>query len=155
VRPQHQSMADFVAHKFPIKAPTTATIEGTSKFRPALVASATPHKQPRAMRAISPGGAVRAGVFGSLSAISSMAAKTVRTMSVTGRSMKASLVPAKSSQPRFAAQQTTAGAVSERSPVRLPRRRQKRSKVMIVAMRLFGRPYFNVTEILQPLSSMS
>ena len=89
------------------------------------------------MRAISPGGVVRAGVFGSLSAISSMTAKSVRTMSVTGRSIKASLLPAKSSQPRYAAQPTTAGAVSERSPVRLPRRRQKRSNVMIVAMRLW------------------
>src|SRR4029077_10462437 len=91
-------------------------------------------------------GAVRGGAFGSFSAINSTTAKSVRTMSVTGRSMKASLVPAKFSQPRCAAQQTTAGAVSERSPVRQPRRRQKRSKVMIVAMRLLTETLFLIVD---------
>src|ERR1700683_624910 len=82
------------------------TIAGTSNFPPALVARATSHKQPKTIRASSPGGAVRAGVFGSLSAISSATAKSVKRMRVIGRCMKASLVPAKFNQPRYAAQQT-------------------------------------------------
>ena len=120
-----------------MRAPPTPTIAGTSKFPPAFVASATAHKQPRTTRAISPGGAVRAGVFGSLSAISSATAKIVKTTSATERSMKASLVPAKFNQPRCAAQQTAAGGVSERNPVRQPSRRQKTSNVMSVAIRAY------------------
>ncbi len=114
------------------------TIAATNKFPPALVARVTAPKQPRTIRAIRPRGAVRAGVFGSLSAISSTTASSVRTMRVTGRSKKANSVPAKCNQPRCAAQQTTAGGVSERSPVRQPRRKQKqrKSKVMTVAMHL-------------------
>jgi hypothetical protein len=46
------------------------------------------------------------------------------------------LVPAKCNQPRCAAQQTTAGGVSDRCPVRQPRRKQRRSNVMTVAMHL-------------------
>jgi hypothetical protein len=70
------------------------------------------------------------GVLGSLSAISSIRASSVKTMRVTRRPKKASLVPAKCNQPRCAAQQTVAGGVSERSPVTQPRRKQRRSKVM-------------------------
>ena len=51
--------------------------------------------------------------------------------------MKASLVPVKFNQPRYAAQHTTAGGVSERSPVRQPRSRQKTSNVMSEAMPLY------------------
>jgi hypothetical protein len=51
-------------------------------------------------------------------------------MSITGLPKKASLAPAKCSQPKCAAQQITAEGVSERSPVRQPRRKQRRSSVM-------------------------
>jgi hypothetical protein len=86
----------------------------------AFVASATvrQHAKPRTTRAFSPGGVVRAGVFGCLSAISSTTAEMVKTTSAIGWSAKASLLPAKSSQPRCTAQQTTPGAVRQRNPVR-------------------------------------
>ncbi len=48
--------------------------------------------------------------------------------------MKASLVLAKFNQPRCAAQQTAAGVVRQRNPVRQPNRRQKTSNIMSVAM---------------------
>jgi hypothetical protein len=70
--------------------------------------------------------------------------------------MKASLVPAKFNQPRCAAQQTTAGGVSERNPVRQPSSRQKTSNVMRVAMHLdLGASTLPWQRSYQPLSSVS
>ncbi len=120
------------------------TIAAAKKFPPVLVTRATPPKQPKAIRAISPRGAVRAGVFGSLSAISSTRASIVNTTRVTGRPKKASLVPAKCNQPRCAAQQTAAGGVSERSPVRQPRRKQRRSNVMTGNVPFLRRQYLTL-----------
>ena len=106
------------------------TIAEAIGLPPALVASATPQNPPKTMRAIRPGGAVRAGVFGSLSVVSSRRASSVKILRVAGCARNASLVPAKCNQPRCAAQHTTAGAVSERSPATQPRKKQRRNTVM-------------------------
>ena len=127
----------------------------TNKFPPVLVARATPPKQPRTIRALKPRGAVRAGVLGSLSAISSTRADSVRTTRVAGRPRNASLVPAKCNQPRWVAQQTTAGAVSERSPVKQPRRKQRRSNVMTGNAPFVGRESLTYQKSFQPLPSVS
>jgi hypothetical protein len=57
-------------------------------------------------------------------------------MRVTGLFKNASLVPAKCNQPRCAAQQTAAAGVSDRSPVKQPRTKQRRSKVTTLATHL-------------------
>lgn len=59
------------------------------------MAIARPHAAPKKIRAPKPKGAVRAGVLGSLSAISSAIASSVKIINVAGRLMKANLVPAK------------------------------------------------------------
>src|SRR3989442_15861053 len=72
------------------------------------VARHAPAKAPMMMRAISPGGAVRLGVFGSLSVVSSTRASTVKTATAgtvpIQESRRGSL-----SQPRGAAQAVAAG----------------------------------------------
>src|SRR4029077_20345499 len=74
---------------------------------------------------ISGGGAVRAGVFGSLSTISSPRASRVNKITVVRCPTNANRVPARCNQPRWAPQQTAAGAVSERNPATQPRRKQR------------------------------
>ena len=67
------------------------TIEATIRLPPALTASAEPQNAPITMRAIRPGGAVRAGVFGSLSLTNSTSASNVKIIKVAVWSMNASL----------------------------------------------------------------
>src|SRR6516225_1768404 len=79
-----------------------------------------PEKPPAINRAAKIGGAVRAGVLGSLSLTSSPTARTVRTITVIRLATQDAQVWSKSIQPRNAAQATTAGAVSERNPATTP-----------------------------------
>ena len=78
---------------------------------------------------MSPMGAVRAGVFGSLSAVSSPRASSVKITRAAGALMNASFVPAKFSQPKCALHEITAGPVSERRPVTQPIKKQRKSNV--------------------------
>jgi hypothetical protein len=98
------------------------------------VAIARPHAPPKNKRAVIPRGAVRAGVFGSLSAINSATASTVKTINVERWLTKANLVPSKCNQPKHAAQHTSAGGVSDRRPSTQPRRNASKN-VIIVAVR--------------------
>ena len=72
------------------------------------------------MRAANTGGAVRAGVLGSLSVTSSATARTVRITTVMTLAIQDAHVECRLIQPRKAAQATTAGAVSERNPATTP-----------------------------------
>src|SRR5260370_3915450 len=72
------------------------------------------------------GGASGLGVFGSLSAINSPIASTLKMYGVAAQPRNASQVFARCSQQRRAAQLTTAGAVSERSPAITPIRKANR-----------------------------
>src|SRR5215208_3857040 len=71
------------------------------------------------MRAISPGGAVRFGVFGSLSKMSSVMANGLRIITAGSEPMRDS-GRASFSQPRYTAHATAAGGVSERNPAKSP-----------------------------------
>src|SRR5438105_1873698 len=99
-----------------------------------LIASAKPHAPPRKPRAISPIGEVRAGVCGSLSTTSSTRASSEPTISVNGRLTNASLLPAKCSHPKCAAQDTTSGAVNERKPATQPKRKIRMSAGIILSL---------------------
>src|SRR5579863_2003740 len=101
----------------PPAAPRIAPIVMDSACEPARAA---PHNAPKTMRAIRPTGAVRAGAFGSLSAISSTTAPTVKTATAASEPRKWTRVWPRSIQPRCAAQATTAGAVRERKPQTTP-----------------------------------
>src|SRR5580698_4812842 len=87
---------------------------------PAETPTQAPESAPQIKRAISPTGAVRLGVEGSLSEISSAMASTVKMAPAAVDPMNASRVPARLSQPRCAAQAVTAGAVNERIPDTMP-----------------------------------
>src|SRR6266478_3352198 len=63
---------------------------------------------------------VRFGVFGSLSATSSPSARSDRIMVAALEPRKDSHELLRSSHPRWAAQLTSAGAVSERNPAKIP-----------------------------------
>jgi len=79
------------------------------------------------MRAVNPSAALRLGVFGNLSAISSMTASAVKVYAVIGKAMNASGVRSRCIQPKRAAQLRTAGAVSDRSPAITPIRNARGS----------------------------
>ena len=81
------------------------------------------------MRAIKPGGAVRFGVRGSLSATSSTIASTVKITTAESEPMSASQ-PSSFSQPKYTAQAVAAGAVSARNPPKNPMK-NTRSSVII------------------------
>src|SRR6185503_3466585 len=78
-----------------------------------------PVKPPVTMRAVSPGGAVRLGVFGSLSKMISVTANTLRIITAgsepTRDSRRVSV-----SHPRYTAHATAAAGVSERNPAKNP-----------------------------------
>src|ERR1051325_2654581 len=82
------------------------------------------------MRPISPGGAVRFGVFGSLSKKISVMANTLRIITAgsepTRDSGRASL-----SQPRCTAHATAAGGVSDRNPAKSPIRNANNSVICL------------------------
>jgi len=93
------------------------------------IGNACARQPPVTIRAIKPGGDVRLGVCGSLSAISSMTASTVKIptegtapMRESGRWIF--------SQPRCTAHAVVAGAISERSPAKNPIRKAKRSFIV-------------------------
>ena len=85
------------------------------------IATAKPQAPPNTTRATNPTRAVRAGVLGILSAISSPSAMIVIIHSARGRARNSSLVPDNGSQPKCAAQHTVAGAVIDRSPSTQPK----------------------------------
>jgi hypothetical protein len=87
---------------------------------PADTPTQAPERAPQIKRAISPTGAVRLGVEGSLSVMISRIASTVNIATAAVEPMNASRVPARLSQPRCAAQAVTAGAVKERIPDTIP-----------------------------------
>ncbi len=109
---------------YPPKQPATPPIAPSAPPRCACGGAApaptqAPVSAPVTIRAIRPMGAVRFGVFGSLSTTSSTIASTVRSATAgvdpiteRGRSI--------TSQPRWTAHAVTAGAVSERSPANNP-----------------------------------
>src|SRR5580693_5053717 len=97
----------------PPAAPRTAPGAGDC---PADTPTQAPESAPHTKRAINPTGAVRLGVEGSLSAMSSAIASTVKMATAAVDPMNASRVPARLSQPRCAAQAVIAGAVIERIP---------------------------------------
>src|SRR5947209_18711361 len=93
------------------------------------VARHAPAKAPMTMRAISPGGAVRLGVFGSLSVVSSTRASTLKTATAgtvpIQESRRGSL-----SQHRCAPQAVAAGGVRERRPASSPLRTGKTTVIL-------------------------
>ena len=97
------------------------------------------HKHPRTIRAINPTGAVRLGVWGSLSATNSPSANRLNTIRAVGWPTNANLVPASFSQPRRAAQQTAAGGVIDRNPVAHPISRHNRNVYVIGSLYLNNR----------------
>jgi hypothetical protein len=72
------------------------------------------------MRAMNPGGALRLGVFGSLSLINSPIASRVKMIGVYLNPIKAIGVPDTASSPIRAAQLVTAGEVIARNPDTIP-----------------------------------
>src|ERR1700733_2523198 len=86
---------------------------------PAAVTHA-PERPPRTIRAMRPGGAVRLGVEGSLSATCSSMAARVKIATAPVDLMKETDVLLRFSQPRCAAHATAAGGVRERKPVATP-----------------------------------
>src|SRR5262249_8282355 len=103
----------------PATAPSTPIPSPPIRARPAA-RTAAPLNPPVTSRAMKPMGALRLGVVGSLSTISSAIAQRLRTYGVAANPRKASGVVSSRSQPRRAAQLTTAGAVIERSPAMTP-----------------------------------
>src|ERR1700756_2807613 len=91
-----------------------------SRAAPPAIARQAPQRPPVTMRAQSPTGAVRAGVLGSWSATNSTSAKTVKIPRLHFDPMNAKGELWRLIQPRWEAQATTAGAVSERSPATIP-----------------------------------
>jgi hypothetical protein len=91
-----------------------------------------PVNPPITIRAINPGGDVRFGVFGSLSATSSTIARSVKIATDGSEPIRES-GPWSRSQPKYTAQAVVAGAISERSPAKNPIRKLK-TKVMVVAV---------------------
>src|SRR5208282_3232881 len=87
---------------------------------PADTPTQAPESAPQKNRAISPTGAVRLGVEGSLSAISSAIASTLKIATAAVEPMNASREPARFSQLLRAAQATTAGPVNDRIPETIP-----------------------------------
>ena len=115
----------------PPKQPTTPpTIPSTAPRTapsPPPAATHAPVNPPITIRAIRPGGDVRLGVFGSLSATNSNTASIVKIATEGIEPMRAS-TPWSFSQPRCAAQAVAAGAVSARSPANNPMRKAKEKR---------------------------
>src|SRR5271168_1261590 len=101
----------------PPAAPRTAPYTGVC---PADTPTQAPERAPQIKRTVSPTGAVRLGVEGSLSVMSSAMASTVKMATAAVDPINARWVPARLSQPRCAAQAVTAGAVRERIPETMP-----------------------------------
>src|SRR5580692_11650276 len=100
---------------------------------PAETPTQAPERAPATKRAISPTGAVRLGVEGSLSAMSSTIASTVKMATAAVDAINASRVPARFSQFRCAAQAVTAGAVRDRIPDTMPiAKARKKTKVALM-----------------------
>src|SRR5579863_2973649 len=100
---------------------------------PADTPTQAPDSAPQKNRAINPTGAVRLGVEGSLSAMSSAMASTVKMATAAVDPMNASREPARFSQLRRAAQAATAGAVNDRMPETMPIA-NARTKTKVVLM---------------------
>jgi len=75
---------------------------------------------------------VRFGVFGSLSDTSSPSARSDRIMIAPFDPAKDSHEPLRSSQPRCAAQLTSAGAVSDRNPAMTPMEKHPRKRTALL-----------------------
>src|SRR6185369_17400255 len=85
-----------------------------------------PVKPPVTMRAMSPGGAVRLGVFGSLSKMISVIANRLRIITAGSEPMSAH-GRASLNQPKCTAHATAAGGVSDRNPAKSPIRNANNS----------------------------
>src|SRR5262245_12905785 len=79
-----------------------------------------PVSKPITMRALRPTAAVLAGPLGSCSDTHSTSAASVKLTTAHFQPMNATGAPASLSQPKCAAQATTAGAVSDRRPATTP-----------------------------------
>src|SRR5579863_5193211 len=100
---------------------------------PADTPTQAPARAPQRKRAVRPTAAVRLGVEGSLSAMSSTIANTVNIATAAVDPMNARRVPARLSQLRRAAHAATAGAVKERMPETMPiANARKRTKVALI-----------------------
>ena len=122
-----------VRASYPLKQPTTPPAAPSTAPRsascPPPLATHAPVNPPITIRAIRPGGAVRFGVFGSLSATNSTAASSVKIATAGSEPMRAS-GPWSFSQPRWTAHAVAAGAVSERNPAKNPMKKAKSSVIM-------------------------
>src|ERR1700736_4840575 len=87
---------------------------------PHAVPMTAPANAPVMIRTANTGGAVRDGVLGSLSLTSSATAKRLRITTVTMLPTQDAHVCSKLNQLRYAAHDTTAGAVRERDPATTP-----------------------------------
>src|SRR5262245_40584751 len=109
------------------------------------------------MRAIRPRGAVRLGVFGSLSATSSTTASNVKIATAGIEPMRAS-VPWTFIQPRWTAHAVVAGAVSERNAAKNPNK--KVNIIVIVPLLLIPveftvHPHRYTSAVLNKFSTLS
>jgi len=95
------------------------------------------------MRAISPGGAVRFGVFGSLSIKISVRANRLRIITPGSEPVRDS-GRTRLSQPRYTAHATAAGGVSERNPAKSPIRNANSSVISYASKVDFGGKEFRV-----------
>src|SRR5580658_9047050 len=109
---------------------------------PADTPTEAPARAPKTKRAISPTGAVRLGVPGSLSTMSSTIASTVKMATAAVDPINASRVPARLSQLRCAAQAVTAGAVRDRIPDTIPiAKARTRTKVALIGEDVSRMPF--------------
>jgi hypothetical protein len=109
---------------------------------------ASAQRIPVTMRAPNGPGAVRAPIFDVLSAKSSPMASTVKMPTAIGLARNARGDPARFSQPRCAAQQTTAGGVRERRPQATPMSKQsKKMEVIYYSFRIFASELWNQQEL--------
>ena len=109
----------------PTTAPMPPAISPPNTPPPARL-SAAPQNAPLTIRATNPLGAMRLGVFGSLSTTNSPIASRVRMNGVAGLPRNPKGVPLRCSHCKRAAQLTAAGAVNVRDPATTPIRNANR-----------------------------
>ena len=126
----------------PASAPEIPNTAPTTVPAPPAEATHAPLNPPRRIRAINPGGAVRLGVFGSLSVTSSTKANNVKRIAAVAVPIHESGLGT-FSQSRCAAHAVTAGAVSDRNPAKNPIKNANTSTcvAVITARILTPRPF--------------
>src|SRR6266498_149789 len=120
LRPRVNRVRAWYPPKVPIRDPIPPSSAPAIKDWPADAHRQAPDSPPITIRAINDGSAVRLGVWGSLSLTYSAIAPSENIATATADPMNDKGESCRFSQPRKAAQLTTAGAVRARSPATIP-----------------------------------